>query len=279
MSQTKSVNEMDVFEKMGYAFSKIDESWEALKFNILTFLGIIAVPMLATIVAIPVFLLPFMASVNDNNGTISVFASIFTFALSIILTIIWLLVTPALVATQLASVRKQKISITEAFELSKHFIVRYVVIGLLIGLAVALPFIVSTLLMIVLIGFILLPLAIVWAIAVWFFTLLAPYILKTKDLSITETLKSSYEVSKQNWQWVLAIVVVYLGIQAASIVPFIGWIASFILMIAYACLPAYIYVNHIALASASSKPADITVTKSQTPATKKVSKPKKTSKN
>ena len=277
MSQTKSANQMDVFEKMGYAFSKIDESWEALKFNILTFLGIIAVPILATIVAIPVFLLPFMASVNDNNGTIGVFGFIFTFVLSIVLTVIWLLVTPALVATQLASVRKQKISISEAFELSKHYIVRYVVIGLLIGLAVVLPFIVSMLLMIVLIGFILLPLAIVWAIAVWFFTLLAPYILMTKDLSITETLKSSYEVSKQNWQWVLAIVVVNFGIQAANIVPFIGWIASLILMVAYVCLPAYIYVNHIAVDSASSKQVGGTITKSPAQTTKKISKPKKSS--
>ena len=84
MSQAKSVNEMDVFEKMGYAFSKIDESWEALKFNFLTFLGIIAVPILATIVAIPLFLLPFVTSINNNNGEISLFASLFTFVLSII---------------------------------------------------------------------------------------------------------------------------------------------------------------------------------------------------
>ena len=272
MSQAKSVNEMDVFEKMGYAFSKIDESWEALKFNFLTFLGIIAVPILATIVAIPLFLLPFVTSINNNNGEISLFASLFTFVLSIILAVIWLLVTPALVATQLASVRKQKISISESFELSKHFIVRYVVIGLLIGLAVTIPFMASVLLMIVLIGFILLPLAIIWAIAVWFFTLLAPYILMSKDLSITETLKSSYEVSKQNWQWVLAIVVVYFGVQAASIVPFIGWIASLILMIAYACLPAYIYVHHIADVSAAAAKTGTAVAKK--PVAKKVSKPK-----
>ena len=256
MSQAKSTKEMDVFEKMGYAFSKIDESWEALKFNFLTFLGIIAVPILATLVALPIFLLPFVSSVN-NNGEVGVFVSLLTFVFSIVLAIVWLLVTPALVATQLASVKKQKISITEAFELSKHFIVRYVVIGLLVGLAVTIPIMASVLFMIVLIGFILLPLAIIWAIAVWFFMLLAPYILMSKDLSITETLKASYEISKQNWQWVLSIAVVYFGVQAASIVPFIGWIASFILMIAYACLPAYIYVNHIAESSDSTTATDV----------------------
>lgn len=278
MSQAKSTKEMDVFEKMGYAFSKIDESLEALKFNILTFLGIIAVPILATLIAVPIFLLPFLSSVN-NNGEVSVFVSLLTFVFSIVLAIVWLLVTPALVATQLASVKKQKISITEAFELSKHFIVRYIVIGLLVGLVITIPFIVSALLLIVIVGFIMLPLAIVWAIAVWFFTLLAPYILMSKDLSITETLKTSYEISKQNWQWVLSIVVVYLGIQVTSIVPFIGWIVSPILMIAYACLPAYIYLNHIADNSLPTAEASTAVAKKSANNSKKLSKSKNTSKS
>lgn len=274
MSQTKSVNEMDVFEKMGYAFSRIDESWEALKFNITTFLGIIAVPILATLIAIPIFLIPFFTNVNNNNGVISGFAAFTIFTFSILLVIIWLLVSPALIATQLASVKKQKISISEAFELSKHFIVRYVVIGLLVGLAVAVPFIVSVLLMFVIIGFILVPLAIVWAVAVWFFTLLAPYILMSKDLSISDTLKSSYDISKQNWQWVLALVVVYCGVQAASIVPFIGGLVSLVLMIAYACLPAYIYVEHIDPTLSTNQ----VKAKKATPDTNKVSKTSKSTK-
>ena len=70
----------------------------------------------------------------------------------------------------------------------------------------------------------------------------------------------------------VGIVVVYFGVQAASIVPFIGWIASLILMIAYACLPAYIYVHHIADVSAAAAKTGTAVAKK--PVAKKVSKPK-----
>jgi len=239
----------DIFSLIGQAFQMIEASWEALKLNIVTFILVALAPFLAILAAVITSSVIFTVSIINNadsaNSTISGFAWALSWLLSVIALVVALIFLPAITVTQLASAKGKKISFGEAFEQGKKYILRYIGIALLVGLIIGVPLILSFLLVFIIIGILLVPLAIAWAIAFAFFMALAPYILIDKDKGVVDTMKLSYEITKKNWKWVLAVYVVLWVIGLPSVIPYIGGIISAALSIAYFCLLPIVYVKHI----------------------------------
>lgn len=237
-------NELDFFGKVGAAFQMINESWEALKLNIVTFLLVALVPAAVIFVASLFFVFPLIFSSNGSDAA-SAITGILAFIVFVAAIVVALIFLPALTITQLESVRGKKVTFGEVFERSKEYVLRYIGIALLGGLIAIGPLVLSFLLVFIFIGFLLMPFAYAWALLVGFFLLFAPYILITKNLGVVDSMKASYELTKKHWQWVLALFIVNFVIGLPSIVPFVGWIASLGLGIAYYCLPALIFVNKV----------------------------------
>jgi uncharacterized membrane protein len=70
---------------------------------------------------------------------------------------------------------------------------------------------------------------------------LAPYLMLDKDLSIKEAMKQSAALSKQHSGAVWGVIGVMFLISLPSVIPFIGWVISFILTLLYSVAPALRY--------------------------------------
>ena len=260
MNKINNSKEMDIVQKIVFAFKAIDKSLSALKFNFKTFLGLIAFPLFLSI-SLYVFYYAFIIRALDTSTetiNISPIVWLGSFMLFLLMVISYIVIVPALLITQIASINKAKISAIVALKQSKRFLIRYVLIGLLIGLACFLPVIFMVPLFVILppIALLIMPIFATWIIFVLLFTFLTPYLLITKNLSVIETIKASYYISKNNLQWVLAIFIVtyFLPFIITSfLTPFssnfyitlINDIVYWSYFVAYSCLPAYIFVKHM----------------------------------
>lgn len=248
MAQTNSTKELDFFEKVGYSFSLAGELINALKRNWIPLLVIYLVPTIATSLLVTLAGAAFSIKssgielVNPNLLIVCGALILFTLLVSI------LLFAP-LTLTQLASVKGQSISLGDAIKKGLPHTGR--MLGLLfVSVAIiSAPFVVSLVLTIIFIGFLLLPVALVWAVAAAFFLSVAPYVLIDKKLSITDTIKESYRLVKIKWQWVLAGYLVTLAVAIAtgfvSYIPIIGLVVPLAASLIYFLLPAYLYVHKI----------------------------------
>jgi uncharacterized membrane protein YesL len=228
----------DFFTLVGEAFKMYKESWEALKLNLATFILAVIVPagiiMLGVFISVVLGL--FSTNTSDSGSSLGLILGLLVVLASVVLALVF---APAITITQLESVKGKKVQFSEVFEQSKKYVLRFIGLGILAILLIEIP---ALLLFFTIFLF---PLGIAWIVVSAFFLVLAPYILINKDLGVIDTLKASFEVTKKNWQWVLAAYVVLVAVNIISVVPFIGWIISLVLSFMYFCLIPLIYVKKI----------------------------------
>lgn len=250
---TSKASEMDFFEKVGYVFSIIKPSWEAFKLNWSTFVILWVLPVLLILLLIPLFILPALSDSTAWSAATGLLAFIGVLLAIFVALLLW----PAMTYTQLASVKQQKVAVDQALKESKDVILQFILAGLLFVLIVVTPLLVSIMLTIVLIGLLLLPFAIAWAIVAPFFLILVPFLIINKRIGAIDAIKNSFELAKKYWQWVLAVYVVLfalnIGVNLVSWIPILGFVVAVGVGVAYFCMPAYVYVNHIDAAEEGAK--------------------------
>ena len=231
----------DFIEIAASAFKMYSASWEALKLNLSTFILAVVVPV--GIIALGTIVYLMLAVTGANNiandtgtGSLSFFIGFLVLLASILLALVF---APAVVITQLESVKGNKVAFSEVFEKSKKFVLRFIGLAILAALIIEVPMI------LMFFTFFLIPVGIAWALLAGFFLLLSPYILIDKNLGIIDSLKASVDKVKPNWKWVLAVYIVMIAIQIPSVIPFVGWIATLVLSVLYFCLLPLIYVKKI----------------------------------
>lgn len=218
MARSESAFETDDFAgAVVSAFKLIDKSWDAFKLNWVTFVVLLLIPMALAWAAI----FGIVAALAGD----SLFTTLLAVLIGAVIVVVACLLAPMLVATQLASARGKKLDVQGAFDKAKAVIFPF--IGLAIVAAVAIA-----------VGLVLL---IVPGVLIAFFLTFAAYVLVDKKVGIVAAIKGSFELVKENWQWVIALILVNIVISAVAYVPIVGWIASVVLTIAYLCLPAIIY--------------------------------------
>jgi hypothetical protein len=234
-------DQMDFFEQIGYTFSLINKTWEAFKVNWQTFVVLYLLPL-----GLLMLWLPFAVGPQIIQSDAGQKLSIALVALvTVVLILVMLLIAPAITLTQVASVKGKRLGLDAALNQSKKYVLRYIGSAIIISAVALAPLFFALLTMILLIGFLILPFALVWAVLVYMVGLLVPFVLVTQDKDIKTTLQSSYELAKQNWRWILAVLVVVFVINLISAVPLVGWVIAIVLGVMYYCLPAYVFVNHI----------------------------------
>lgn len=238
--------EMDFFEKIGYAFSLWNESWEALKLNIWTFVILYVLPLGLAMVLGLFYLAPL---INDaaGNETLTAASAIVAFVATLVIVFIYVVLYPVVTMTQLESAKGNKVALGDMFNRGIKYLPAYIVLALMVAGAVVVPFIVAILLIPFIIGIFLLPVVFVWAVIVSVFILLVPYIIINDNLNAVEAVKKGIAIVKVKWQWVLAVYAVFMLISVvAGFIPFIGTIVSLVFSAIYFCMPAIVYLRHIA---------------------------------
>jgi len=213
------VKQTDEAAELPNAFSLLMPSWQAVKLNFITFIELIAIPFMVELLGV-IF-------VRHGHGPGA------NFIFSILGDVLSLLLAPAMIVVQLASVRGERIDLLPAIRTSLKYFWRYV------GLAIC---------MLVIIG-VGLALLIVPGLFMLRRYILAPYYLIDQDLKISEALRKSAEQSKRfsNAVWGL------LGVEILFVL-LVFFIIGFVLSIMYYCAPALRY-RQIKEASGHKSPA------------------------
>lgn len=266
-------NDMDFFEKVGYVFGLVKPSWEAFKLNWSTFVLLWLLPLLMSLLLIPLVVLPLLGDSTLWNAASVTLLIIGVLATFFVVLLIW----PAMLTTQFASIAGEKISLDKALNESKDVIIKFVLASILMFFIIIGPLLLTFPLLLLIVGFFLLPFAFLWALVAPFFLALVPFIIVTEKLGPIDAIKRSFELAKEHWQWVLAVYVVLLGLNLAlslvSWIPLLGTLASVAVGIAYFCMPAYVFVNHVQV-----KVKDPSTKSSASPKTIKKSPTKKAAK-
>ncbi len=222
---SKQLRDGDFFDTLGTLFKAITPSMEALKLNIWTFVLLAVVPGAILMLAFFFALIPLMAAGNGSD-TVAGIGLVFVFAIALLALIAALVFAPAMVQTQIASVKGQKVEFGEAFNKAKPYVLRFIGLGLLAGLAI-----IVGLLLFVIPGL----------LAIFFFSY-AGYVLVDKNVGVVDSLKASYELAKEYWKVTAGLFIVNAAISAVGYFPVIGGLASLVLTIAYFCLGAMVYL-------------------------------------
>jgi Uncharacterised protein family (UPF0259) len=135
------------------------------------------------------------------------------------------IMTCAFIATYLASVRQQKISIAEAFAVGRKFAWRSFLLGLLVGLVVF-----GGLLLLIVPG-------IIFAMRLS----LAEYYLVDKNMGVMEAYKASWHATKGHMGKLWGFVGVGLLAMLLVLIPVAGWIAIAVLAVMYSAAMAFFY--------------------------------------
>ena len=218
----KKTNEQDIFTVTGNTFKLIIDSWQALLLNVRTFILLAIIPMVVFLLAIPFVLIPFF--MHGSSRTIGGFIAFLVVLAALAIAFVFV---PAITITQIASAKGQKMEFDDAIKQARPIVWRYLGLTLLTGLSVVL-------------GLVLL---IIPGLLAAFFFSMATYIFLDKKTGVTEAMRKSYELVKNNWVLVLSLFVVNAVVSAVSYIPIVGWIISMALSFAYFCLPAIIYTK------------------------------------
>lgn len=237
----KQLRDGDFFDTTGTLFKALQQSFEALRLNVWTFLALVFVPLLLFIVAFPLAFLPLLTG-NDAGKTV---AALLAISVGLAVLIISLIFLPALVQTQIASVRGEKVEFKEAFNKGMPYVLRFIGLGLLSAVVIVIGLI----------------LFIIPGLLAIFFLSFAPYILVDKNTGVVEAMKGSYEMVKEYWKVTVALLIVNFAISLPSYVPVVGQLISLGLSIAYFCLGALVYVK-IAGKTTAVKEATVVAKKS-----------------
>ncbi len=217
----KQLRDGDFFEVTGSIFKNIKESWEAVKLNLVTLLLLYLIPTVLLILATPLLILPAITGTDAGTATAVILMIVGLMAVFVL----WLFILPAIVLAQLASVQGKKVEFQDALKQGQKYVLRYIGLGVLSWIAIVAGLIVF----------------IIPGLLIAFFLSAAPYLLVDKNLGVIESMKASYELTKEYWKPVVGVLLVFFVINLPSYVPLIGNIITLALSIAYLCLPAYIY--------------------------------------
>ena len=134
--------EMDFFEKIGYAFNLWNESWEALKLNLLTFVILYLLPLGLTMVLGIFYLVPLL---NDAAGNTTLSAATFVIALiaTLLVAFVYVVLYPVITLTQLESAKGNKVSVGDVFNRGIKYLPAYIVLALVLVGAIGLPFLIA----------------------------------------------------------------------------------------------------------------------------------------
>lgn len=221
------------------AFSLFKPSWEGLKQNLTELIVIWIVPTIAFAV---LALISESAFNNSNDGTGALFA-----ALAAVVGIFYVaFIGPAVVHIQLKSSLMEKATYDSAWETSKKYWWRFILLAIMVGVTV-------------LVGFILFIVPGIIFLKRYF---LSHYALIDQDLGLTESMHKSNELSRNRSMSIYGVIGVDILINIPQIIPVLGYIVTFVLQIAYFCAPAIRYQQlkgvKPAPAAASARPATAT---------------------
>lgn len=273
-----SEKEMDFFEKVGYVFSLWDDSLKALRCNLLTFVVLYVLPGLLLTMFLFLSIVPFLTAAANNNFSPFFYTTLF---ISIIGTIVlYVILYPAITYTQLQSVQNKKVSVTTAIKEGIRFVPAFIVYGIVVILAIMIPMLITFILMLVLIGFLLLPVVFIWALFIGLLSIMVPYVIVNENLGGLAALKRTYLLFKGNWQWFLAVGSLLLISSIVSPVPVIGQAISIVIAVVYFCMPVLVYsrfllANHTATKVATSQVKPAKKTNKKAPAKRSVAKKNK----
>lgn len=221
------------------AFSLFKPSWEGIKLNLTELIMFFLVPMAALTVY---FVITAAAGTANNNGLSAL--GVIMLAIGVLAAIVYgVLLGPALVHIQLKSARMERVSYQSAWETSKKFWWRFLVLSIAVGLTI-------------LVGLLLFIVPGIIFVRRYF---LSQYVLIDQDLGTGESMRASNELSKGRSMAIFGIIGVDILINLPSYIPLIGWIVALLLQIAYFCAPAIRYDQLRTLmpkpAAAGKKPA------------------------
>ena len=199
------------------AFSLFGPSWEAVKLNIGTFVLLIVSAMVAVAAAVILGLLV-GGLLKDTPALLYPLIALVVIAAFVFL----MVVSPAMVFTQIKAAQGVKVTTDEALRMGRKFLWRFFGLSILISL-------------IILGGLILLIVPGLFMLKRYF---MAPYYLIDKDLSIGEAMKASAEAGQKYAGAIWGLIGVHLVIGLSGLIPFIGSIVNLILAVAYYCAPA-----------------------------------------
>ena len=189
------------------AFSLLKPSWEGVRLNLITFFELAATPLLFSILASVV-----------NHGKVTGLGE----ALGALGDIIAVIFAPALVITQLKSVRQEKIDFSDAIKQGLHFLWRY------LGLALCMVVVIG-------IGLILFIVPGLFMLRRYF---LAPFYLIDRDMKVFDAMRASAADSKQFSAAVWGLIGVEILFALLSIV-----LVGIVLVVMYYCASAIRYTE------------------------------------
>ncbi len=211
------------------AFSLFKPSWEGLKQNLLELVVVWLAPTLAAV------LLLVAGGSMTSNGTDG--AGAVLFGLGVIVLLLYLaLIGPAIIHIQLKSSLMEKATYESAWETSKKYWWRFLLLSIMVGV-------------VVFIGFLLLIIPGVILLKRYF---LSHYALIDQDLGLVDSMRKSNELSRNRSMSVYGILGVNILINIPSVIPLVGGIISFVLQVVYFCAPAIRYQQ---LKSSKAAPA------------------------
>lgn len=200
------------------AFSLFKPSWEGLKQNLAELIVIWLVPTLIIVV-----LAAIAASASNNNAS---GVSALFIALCVVVGVAYAaLIGPAIIHIQLKSSLMEKATYESAWETSKKFWWRFIILSIVLAIVIG-------------VGFILLIVPGIIFLKRYF---LSHYALIDKDLGTFDSMRRSNELSRNRSMSVYGIIGVDILINIPSVIPILGQLVTFLLQIAYFCAPAIRY--------------------------------------
>lgn len=223
------------------AFDLFGKSWVRVQANLNTFLVLYAFPFLFSFLQVT-------SSDDMSERKINYFASGSTpnlsltttlgagVILALIFTLVYIFATIMLYALELKAAQGKKPGLSELWQVAQKFWLRIIGLGIVVALLI-----VGGLLLLIVPGLI--------VIRRYF---LAPFAMLDEDLSITEAMRRSAELSKPYSGAVWSVIGVSVLIGLVSIIPVVGWLISFILAAMYSVAPALRYLELKKLAHSHS---------------------------
>ena len=145
--------------------------------------------------------------------------------LSVVGFIITMLVAAGMIYTYIASVRGKKVAINEALSTGLHFAWKSFLLNILVGFTIA-----GGVILLVVPG-------IIFAVRLS----LAQYFLVDKNMGVMEAYKASWNATKGQSGKIWGIIGVTFLFALLFIIPILGWIAGFVLIVLYSSASAFAY--------------------------------------
>ena len=211
------------------AFDLFKPSWAGVKLNLMELVVMFLIPT----ALLSIYFSLAAAATSTSTGNVNALGVVLLAIGVLAIAVYAVLLGPALIHIQLKSARMEKASYESAWETSKKFWWRYLILSLAVGLTI-------------LVGLILFIVPGIIFIRRYF---LSQFALIDQDLSTVDSMRFSDQLSKGRSMSIFGIIGVYILIAIPNVIPFVGSIITFLLQIAYYCAPAIRYDQLKALKS------------------------------